>query len=41
LIAVIVERDDSGFEIMPIQAMGLRSMGVGRISLGHKIPMSY
>ena len=41
LIAVIVERGDSGLEITPIQTMGLRSMGVGRISLGHKIPTSY
>ena len=41
LIAVIGERDDSALEIPPIQTMGFRSMGVGRISLGHKIPMSY
>ena len=41
LIAVIVERDDSALEITPIQTMGLCSMGVGRISLGHKFPMSY
>jgi hypothetical protein len=38
---VIVERDDSALEITPIQTMGFRSMRVGRISLGHKIPMSY
>ena len=37
LIAVNVERDDPGLEITPIQTMGLRSKGVGRISLGHKI----
>ena len=41
LIAVIGERDDSALEITPIQTMGFRSVGVGRISLGHKIPMSY
>ena len=37
LVAVNVERDDPGLEITPIQTMGLRSKGVGRISLGHKI----
>lgn len=32
LIAVIVERDDPGLEITPINTMGLRSIGVGRMS---------